>query len=254
MNLEYLISNQCFRTAQLLKLDDFIKLCKHCLIPIDKEQLEYYERRKIFFPIARVRFPWQSPFHSSGATYVFNWDNKQPINWYSEKILWEPMNRRFLPWNHFTNKLGYAQYESYYSRFQIFHYHRVQRRTTFTTKTSSILRKEYNDRSSYQRKKTNAKNAEISLVKKRVEFEQIAWLCQCISDYYFPSTQSNMRRLSYSSSEFDWDWNEYRRAWKPKLVLKNMGLTQSDLENIHCLITGELSVCDPLFSWHDLIT
>lgn len=83
--------------------------------------------------------------------------------------------------------------------------------------------------------------------------QDVALVCQAISNRYYPPTQTDRRTIQISSVVFDWDWHEYRRTWNAKQVVEEMGLAQDEIFNMWRHVKSEASRVDPLRKWHDLL-
>lgn len=253
MNLDFLLNNELFRVAPLLRTKDFIDLCKKAGINISKETLEYYEKHKIFFPIARARMPWKSRWAKNGATYVFNFDPDQARNWYSNNILWEPNNRKFINWKLFTDDKGETKYENYYSRFQIFHLYMIKSNFSVHLGCQYLLSSEFNPLKYFRNEKKLAKQLLVVKRKSFNRFSKLSFLCQCISNRYFPHTQSDMRTITIRMATDDWNWYEYRKLFNPADFGNKLGISCEDIKSLHGQLSSQASHIDPLEDWHDLV-
>jgi hypothetical protein len=117
--LEYLLANEHFITCHLLSSDQFIDYCKKRGVATSREHLEQYERLKLFYPIARVKyFKFKVKVESIGGNLA-------------EGLLWEPSSRRYQSWKKFRSRIGETIVESFYSIFQCHTLHLLNQWTTF---------------------------------------------------------------------------------------------------------------------------
>lgn len=135
--------------------DKFIELCKYLGVQTSKEELEYFEKKKLLFPIIRIERPvgeegrikfkkddgkeywrpaknglqkgeteierYKIKFYSS---YGFSeYDRDLLLNWVEEGNLFDPATKEFQSWNNFLGEeLEHDKQKivSFYSRFQIY--------------------------------------------------------------------------------------------------------------------------------------
>jgi hypothetical protein len=100
-------------------------------------------------------------------------------------------------------------------------------------------------------------------VKGPASFQRTAgFLCQLISERYYPHTQTDGRmmrtgRTSYSdpflTAYDDGEWHDFARAWAPAPVAALFSLTKSNLRNMYQHIAVAQAMCDPLENWHQLV-
>ena len=57
MNLEFFIKEEQFIQAQPLELDRFISFCKKRKLNVNRELLEFFDNKRLFFPILRIKRP-----------------------------------------------------------------------------------------------------------------------------------------------------------------------------------------------------
>jgi hypothetical protein len=83
--------------------------------------------------------------------------------------------------------------------------------------------------------------------------QNIAFVCQAISNRYYPPTQTDQRTIQISSVLVDWDWHEYRRTWNAKQMAEEMGLAQDEILGMWRHVKGDASRVNPLREWDDLL-
>jgi hypothetical protein len=252
MNLEFLINNECLRIVPLLTTKEFIDLCKNVGLNSSNDELENYEKQKLFFPIARARMPWKSPWDKNGWTYTFDFSPDQARNWFSIGLLWEPIRRRFLPWNHFENQNGDTKYESYYSRFQIFHFFMLHTYGLIRIERQYFISSKFNP-STFCRRQRKYAFKYLSEFRKQFEYlSRLSFICQCISNMYYPHTQSDLRKINLRMQTDGWDWYKYRRELKPTSLNHQLGITRQELKSYQNQLSTQACSIDPLENWHDL--
>jgi len=138
-----------------MKTDEFIEFCKKLGLKTTKDELEYFEKEKLLFPILRIERPvgeeeriklkkedgrkysrlaseglqegeteieqYKEKYYSS---YGFSEYHKDLlINWVQEGILYYPSTKEFQSWNNFLGEElenGRQKIISFYSSFQVF--------------------------------------------------------------------------------------------------------------------------------------
>jgi chorismate mutase len=85
--------------------------------------------------------------------------------------------------------------------------------------------------------------------------DEIADVCQIISNSYFPKTQTDRRTfdVSYPSHYHEWSWEDYSREWDAKSELSKMGITEEKIKKHQEIMSLRACSCDPLENWHDLV-
>ena len=276
-NLECLLKNEFFITCQPLSTDRFVSYCKERGIYTSRDQLEQFEKLGIFYPIARIKYPqlrikveyiddgkryrdlgvledgeeWSGDIRE---TYAHFWFEKEyALNWFNEKLLWEPSSRPFKSWKTFNDKEGYTQIESYYSIFQCYALYHLINRTTFKIRTEWWTT--YNKKELIDNISNRTKSVILNYKKNGIRSEAATFLCQLISNRYYPKTQTDQRSivLSRPGHYHDWDWYRYCRNWDAKNVLKLTGINEDELKQLHELVSMDAQYTDPLENWYELV-
>lgn len=137
----------------------FIEFCKKQGVQTSKEELEYFEKEELLFPIIRVERPVVEEerikvkkedgrevcrIAESGAqnkvkfysSYDFSEHNRDLfLNWFREGNLFDPATREFQSWNNFLGerlKNGNQKIVSFYSGFQIYWLERLKESFSIT--------------------------------------------------------------------------------------------------------------------------
>ena len=276
MNLSFLIENECYRTAPLLETDQFISLCKQTGLITSREDLEFYEKQKIFFPIFRIKFPeltckieytedkkqfrylgvlkkdekWNGAVKKERAS--FSQDPASISSFLEVGLLWEPCKRKYLSWKYFRTKDWNNRYENYYSKFQIFHLYLIKSSMRIGIGYQYLLSKDFKPLVFVANEKKYARKRINSLQNSFGRLNSISYLCQCISNRYYPQTQSDRRNISITLTDPNWDWYKFRREWKANAFIEQLSIPLSDIESYHSELLGQSSHVDPIEHWHDL--
>jgi hypothetical protein len=281
LNLKYIIENEFFIACPFLSTQQFISYCKDRDIQCSRQQLEQFEKLGIFYPMVRISYPkikikieyidngeryrdlgvlkdgeeWSGDIKEKYAHFWF--DKEYALSWLDEGLLWDPSSRPFQAWETFVDENGIDKIESYYSIFQYYTLY------NFIQSTKMELRAEW--WISYTEEDIDNIKSEVSgwakkvisrLQKNKVRSDAVAFMCQIISNGYFPLTQSNNRsiKLSVPSDYYNWDWNEYCHKWDAKKVLADIGTSVDDLKRMHELVTRDARLADPLERWYALVS
>ena len=275
-DLNYLIENELMVVCPLISTDRFISHCRESGVATSKEQLEEFERLGLFYPFARVQYQklkikveysedrqhyreigllekgeqWQGDIEEEYAYFSFEKECAQ--EYIDEGLLWEPHTKAFQPWDTFIDEDGGRQIESFYSRFQIYNLHKLIKLT------SVELRAEWLGYPKYKKMMLDAaKRIIIDQQKNATTGNSLPLLCQVISNRYFPSTQSDRRTITVSTSgrhSREWDWFQYRRSWDAKAVSVTLGLAIEELKAVHDHVLREATHLDPLEHWYDIVS
>lgn len=281
LTIERLIEDELFIQCPLVTSGDFIKFCKERDLSVNEKDLELYEKLGIFYPIARIECPkfktkveyidnrtkyrdlgiLQEGENWNGETIEeyghFWWSKSTATEFYREGLLWSPKDKPFALWDNFYDKeLLHRKIESYYSIFQIYPLYMVKQRSSMNLSLSWW--------STYNNETINKLVAQIkNIAKETVQTlserdnisDEIADVCQIISNRYFPKTQTDRRTInvSYPSHYHEWSWEDYCRKWDAKSDLSKMGITEEKIKKHQEIMSLRACSCDPLENWHDLV-
>src|SRR5712672_4072074 len=272
----YLLDNGRHIQCPFLNVSSFVTFCKNRGLDTSREQLERFEKLGLFHPLFRVEYPplrEKIEYVDEGRGYNIigtveegeDWsgDSRDGYGWFefSDRfvqpfrqagLLWAPLERPFSPWDEFVDKDGHTRIESFYSIFQILDLRRIIDRLAVE------LRLEWADTWDADVLKNMVVGYDAylaSLRDRRIE-QDVAFVCQAISDRYFPHTQSDRRsiRISYPTRHDDWDWAEFRRKWDPKGEIARLGMSVDGIKRLAEHAAHRASTVDPLESWYGLVT
>jgi hypothetical protein len=217
VDLKAIIENEWFIVCDLLPSDRFIAFCRDRGINTSPEHLEQLERLKLFYPIARVKFPrvtvkveysddrktyrylgvvqegetWNGETTEDYAAFCFSRQDAE--DWLKNGWLWDPQSRDFEPWSGFLDK-GEPRVESYYSVFQCLPlYHLCQ---DLTIRVGGEWWGAYSPKEVQEtgQQMVELAQARIESIRKNgYPWAGIALICQAISNRYYPHTQSDRR-------------------------------------------------------------
>ncbi|MBN2287653.1 MAG: hypothetical protein JXI43_14495 [Tissierellales bacterium] len=280
LTLKQLIEKEYLIVCSLLDIDRFISFCKERSINTSKQQLEQFERLRIFFPIARIARPkvkekieylnnrkeyriigilndgeeWTGEIKERYAGFSF--EKKYAEEWMENGFLWDPATHDYEEWKPVYDVDGRQCVESYYSMFQCYSLYNLIRITRseshaewWCNYNKEKLQKVAEDISEWARevievcKKTGIRGETSSLV------------CQVLSNRFYPKTQSDRRTISVSTSIFnrDWDWHKYCHDWDSKSVLKEMSISIDELKDLQQIVSMDAQNADPLKHWYELV-
>lgn len=253
----------------------FIKYCGKRSIETSNEQLERFEELRIFYPIARVRYPTElgSPIYSRVI-----WGRDSAKQFFEKGYLWNPRLRPFQAWETFKGDDGLKDVESFYSIFQCYQLYnliestRIGRGAEWLTleDEEKIHKRAYDDKRRSELLITaNQKNGD-QIINPNHLFDYVlnstsrlhflgdiaAIICQIISNRYYPETQSDRRSIRISTDMIrypEWDWYEYRRNWEAESVFKELTLDKNMLKAVQERIAHDAKRIDPISDWRDLV-
>lgn len=261
INLKYIIDNDLYVCCPLLTTNSFIRFCKERRVVVKREQLERFDELGVFKPIARVEFPKIKRESSTGDVfeeYARLWFMKdQAKSWLEENLLWDPLSKPFKLWEIFDNEMEQQRAECYYSLFQVYPLN------TLLNLTGMQLRAEwwisYSDEQikDMTNKIKNWATKSISAYQKGQDKRQtLAYICQILSNRYYPKTQSDRRsyQIPLSMDHHKWDWFNYCSTWDANKVLNDIGMTVEELKRLHEHLTVNTCHIDPLERWYGLVS
>jgi len=275
--INYIIENEFFITCQFLTTDGFIKYCTERNISISREELEKFEKLGLFYPFVRVQYPkikikveyindgkqykylgilkdgekWQGETREEYAEFSFEKD--YALSWFKDGNVWEPSTRAFLEWKAFRDGDGYRQIESFYSIFQCYELKSLLSLMRIRVSAENLLNNDTGIKSVCDWAKS-----EFEYCKKRANKEgNLAYICQILSNRYYPQTQTDQRSVSITHSvlsHHEWDWDEYCRHWNAKVILDELKIDINEIEKLQKMITRTAESIDPLEKWYELVS
>jgi len=275
--LSYIIENEFFITCPFLNTDDFIKYCKERNIATSREQLESFEKLGIFYPFIRVQYPrfkskieyisdgkhykilgrlkdgekWSGDTKEEYAQFFF--EKEYLMNWLKEGCLREPSVHPFQEWKTFRDNKGYKQIENFYSIFQCYNLYALLSSMRINIGAESLL-----DNDAMIKKMCALAKDTVEYCKKQAGKEDtLLYICQILSNRYYPQTQTDQRSVSISISGFshhDWDWNEYCRKWDAKTILTALKIDINEIKKLQEIVSRTAEFIDPLEKWYDLVS
>jgi len=278
--LKYIVDNELFITCPLKSSDEFIKYCGERGIRTSRKQLEQFEKLGIFYPLSRIKYPkiklkveyldssdqyrvlgileenekWTGDVREQ---YVYSGFEKGVAKeWFEKGHLWEPSSRPFQPWETFEDENEDVHIESFYSLFQCYTLYNLIRTTKLEINAGWWASCSNEDISKTTIEISRWANHVITWIQNnKIRGEDVAYICQIISNRYFPRTRSDRRTIQIprSSDYYDWDWDEYSRKWNAKAVFDEIGCNIEKLNRLYEIVSIDAKFVDPLERWRDLI-
>jgi hypothetical protein len=279
---DLLIEREAYRVCPLLRLDEFVRLCRDRTIVGDAGRLRKLERLHLFLPLLRICRPDQTrkvEYVDGGARYRdlgpmregeawdgatrnelagFDFDADVIRSWREHGYAWDPR----------ADDNSHAQtidtdpdrHEAYYSLFQIYE---LQWLTSQLTPTVHVEWAVEDNGSLATEWGTNLREqlGELAdrVMKARGKLgprQVLGPLCQLISDRYYPKTQTDKRRVTFTAGlpPFDdWDWYAYARTWDARTIVDSFELAESELRAVYEALAFAQQHADPLADWHHLV-
>jgi len=123
-----------------LETNEFKKYCKRRGIITNEEELEFFEKEKLLFPIFRIDLPIIKKdekvidgFNTiSYSSYGFGVGYKKLLlNWLEEGNLYDPSMKPFKCWKNYKDDVGRKKIVSFYSSYQIYWLSMLKRAFSF---------------------------------------------------------------------------------------------------------------------------
>lgn len=281
LTIERLIEGELFIQCPLVSSGDFVRFCKERDLSISEKDLELYEKLGIFYPIARIEFPkykekieytenknsyrtlgilqdgeaWEGDIREDYGH--FWWGKDIAKEFYQEGLLWSPKDRSFIPWDNFYDReLMYRKIESYYSIFQIYPIYMIKNMLSMNLSLAWWVTY---DNETINKLVSQIKNISTQMIQEQKKgdniLDEIAYVCQIISNRYFPKTQTDRRtiNISYPSHYHNWSWRAYCRNWNARLELSKIEIQEEKIKKYQKTMSLSARNCDPLENWYDLV-
>lgn len=276
--LRFLIEIDAFRVCQPLDTNKFVDLAKGSGLSVDIDLLEQFEKRGLFYPLLRVRFPvyktkirrredgrveecgtlqsdedWQGPIHES---YVWpNFSDHKLSDWMDHGYLYSPETLIFQPWDSFRDECRRQSVTSYYSPFQLYSLAIQLNATDIRLNAANLA--DYSDED-FEKLKGRLKE------KAAWKSDPGAWMddlrfdavivAQAISSRYYPGASGDRRTMTIPGGDGRWDWYKYARNWRPNEVVERLGISVPDVRRYCEMIDTSILFKDPLEDWDDLLS
>jgi hypothetical protein len=281
INPQQLLGHGRFHT--LLKHSEFIEYCKKRGVHITKQYLETFEKLGIFLPLIRISYPkfqrkieriTENTYERLGILedgeiwngetekdygYVYFFDNEEVNVWIEEGLIFIPTKKTFQPWKNFQDEDGGKNVESFYSMFQILSLKKVMNifRLHFSLANTIEFGNTWNIKTF--RKTLNYIKSDIKEFSEQEDkFNEIAKICQIISNRYLPFAESNDRvtiQLSIQRNPVetqDFDFFEYCQNWNAQEILIELGLTIEEIKAVWQVLIRKVDE-SPISAWRELI-
>lgn len=266
--LQYLARNDLYFVQPLIPAEQFLTFCTNREMQASVSQLERLDRSGFFRPIARFKRrrttiklehtadglkdlgPLKNGETWAGETYertsVYSGRDLHAL--YDQGEILEP---ECMP----TNAWNSSEFINLYSIFQCYPLWKCLSETRIVSPTIDELvaknDQELGDAvvSVYKILRSQMPEFKITLQ----ALNDAAWICQAISNRYYPVTQTDQRTIKISSVAFGWDWHEYCGAWNAKQIADEMGLAPDEIFHMWRRVDREASSVNPLRDWDDLL-
>lgn len=241
-------------SAYLLNMDKFVSYCKDRKIKIDAERLTRLERLGRFGPIFRVKYPDENVPH-------FRLPVRPGNNWFEKGWAWDTTHPG----------IGYEvpdaraeEHEAYYSIFQLDELKCELVNMSIEVQLDWMLFPGVEERDWNARAAEWMAIASYETIDRRSrEFRRaISFLCQMVSERYYPYARSDKRKIQTGrSSYFDaWltadpvgEWEDYCRTFDPKRIEAFFEITPAILEHAYDALASSQAFTDPLERWQQLV-
>lgn len=248
MNLKELIFREAFHQNFPLDANKFIDYCKKRGLNIDREYLEYLEKKRLFIPIMRVK-----------DLYVDNTTDLKEL--YSDGCVIDPRQEKFTPWKeYYIKKDGYREeiVHTYYHPYQIYNLMYVLNSTRIRV-SSMILEKNENEILGVLKPYKKYLDIRCEIIRKYSKKDELfVELLLFIQNKYLPRVkQPGHIRIGNIYSPLDNNlfekWDELQKKIVPKEIFSSLGINIEKIKDFRRSIGGQGSFIDPLENWYDLI-
>jgi hypothetical protein len=240
--------------AYLLGMDKFVSYCKERDVKITAERLTRLERLGRFGPIFRARYPDEDVPH-------FRLPIRAENNWFEKGWAWDTTH----PGQGYDVPNARAEeHEAYYSIFQLDELRTELTNLSINVELDWMLEPGALDRNWNDRAAEWVQMASFETIDRRTrEFRRaIAFLCQMISERYYPYARSDQRRMQTGRTRFydAWlsgdslgEWEDVARNWDPNRAAEFFDLTSATLQHAYETLAVSQTFIDPLEQWQQLV-
>lgn len=242
-------------SCPLLGTDKFVKYCSTRGLKIDRERLVRIEKLGLFSPIFRVRTPKKD-------AQLFNIPIRKNNNWFTKRWAYDTTA---VPANHYVPDFKDLSFEAYYSIFQLSYLEFVLSGLTLEIHLDIMLDKAQTLTTAWDIRSDSWREGAEAFSDGLLSHEHrraVSFLCQYISNRYYPHTQGDKRSIqignAHTSDQWisvngrQWDWYEEVRGWKPQSVERLFDLTQEKLRRAYQELAVSQQLCDPIANWYPL--
>jgi hypothetical protein len=94
----------------------------------------------------------------------------------------------------------------------------------------------------------------IPVLKKELQLANKAvFVCQAISNRYYPETQTDRRTILINSVVMNWDWHDNRFRWDAARVADEISASPGEVAQMASRLDRHAHRIDPLNDWYDLL-
>lgn len=240
----------------LLDTKRFIKLCKQCSLPINRDRLFRLERLGVFAPVFRVGRP------DDGAPFRLPPESGHE-NWFDKGLAWDTTA---VPARHLVPDASDRSHEAYYSVFQLDWLYLALGSFTFSVQIDGFVDHPEGGPGAWDKLIDSSQRTAAFLLASMQADEHrrsVALLCQYISNRYYPLTQTDRRTIQLRTATRSdrwtfvdgsrWSWDSEVSTWDPARVEAIFALTPRKLEQAYRTLALAQSTCDPLERWYQLV-
>lgn len=272
--LRALLELDAFRICPPMETDAFVTWCKKCGVAVNVELLEQFEKKELFLPLLRVKFPVHRSkrrrldgggYEDLGAlnddehwngevaeSYIWpDFSRHNLLTWMDEGLLYSPESRPFVPWGEYRDTNRRKAVASYYSPFQAYTLSYQLKMTGWPLNAAYVVELSEED---FTRLKKRLKEwaSWSSEPRSRLEnprFDAVL-VAQAIATRYYPLARGDARTITLPG---EWDWYAYAGAWNPAAVVERLGLSPADVRRYYEMLDLARTFDDPLDDWDDLL-
>lgn len=291
--LGYLVDHRLVVSCPLVNVSNFQKYCENRGLDASRYRLERLERLGILYPLARGRHfvlleklshapdgrgfvsegelepgeQWDGPVNPREWHLTFDAHHRGHLRTYlNEGRLWVPTERDFEPWESMCEGEDGERVESFYSMFQAYTLYFLDKvgadHTTLWADDLATWTAE-------QRESEGlglvdwADEAVRQCRAVAARTERVAWLCQVLSNRYFPLTQGDRRTIHVSGWSglphgAEEDWYHYVQRWyEDELASKTLADLDLSVEEVGKMLDDigfQAHASDPLDDWYSFVS
>lgn len=225
---EYL--NKSLFIPNPISLENFINECETFGINISKQELEYYEKIELFFPLFRTDNYLENNLHNIDLKYLnhdthyINFEfkrgnEKKLLDYLNENKIYSPTSDNFVPFDSFKDDFGNIIKDNYYSVFQIDFLNEIHEFFSYNSNYLLNTEKEYDFNESIESKINNFKN-------RFDENERKLNFLLSIQRFYFPLANKDFNNYIISEGL---EWAIERRNFNTKDIFIKFDLSVDEI-------------------------
>ena len=250
-----ILDEVAMRLSPLMTRHEFIRFAKDRNLSVSREQLHGFEKNRVFVPIVRIArgLPEGHRLYIDGSPTAPDFEE----GWVVDTSM--PGATYTLP------DIDDPDCMAFYSPYQLWALERVLRETTRSLDLGAHVGPDAEavDWDAFISRLIAQTGENLARLRSDPLLSAVPLLCQLISNRHLPHALGDQRSIRVGGtshfgewmtfSSTGWDWWTYCDGWNPTHLAAAFELDQTSLERVYVHLVNAMRVCDPLWSWAELV-